>query len=144
MKNILLLSALVLVTSCGIIGTSPRVQKDPVNVGYRTVDRDNLTTSVSVLKADDNAIIYSTIYEMIEGKCAGVTVEGNTVRIRGVDSDDPFGDPLFVVDGVPVSGDVDFISPADVASITVLKDAASCAIYGSEGVNGVILIDLKK
>jgi len=118
--------------------------EDPVNVGYSTVDRKNLTTSVSVVKSEDDPTPYRNIYEMIQGKCAGVDVDGNKVTIRGVNSINSSTDPLFVVDGVPQTGGVGWVSPNDVQSITVLKDAASCAIYGSRGANGVILIDLKK
>ena len=80
---------------------------------------------------------------MIEGKCAGVEVEGQRVRIRGaVTRDGQPAEPLFVVNNVPTSN-ISGISPYDVKSITVLKDAASCAIYGIQGANGVILIELK-
>ena len=144
MKRLLLIPTLVLVAACGTIGQAPREMEDPVNVGYTTVDRKNLTTSVSVVKPDTDPTPYRDIYEMIQGKCAGVDVDGNKVTIRGVNSVNSPTDPLFVVDGVPQSGGVSWISPNDVQSITVLKDAASCAIYGSRGANGVILIDLKK
>lgn len=144
MKKSVIIAALALATACGAINSSPREKKDPVNVGYTTVERDQLSTSVSVLEAKDDPTPYRTIYEMIEGKCAGVQVEGNHVLIRGLGTPSASTDPLYVVDGVPVSGGVDYISPTDVQTITVLKDAASCAIYGSQGANGVILIDLKK
>ena len=144
MKRLLLIPALVLVAACGTTSSTPREMEDPVNVGYSTVDRKDLTTSVSVVKAEDSNSPYRDIYEMIQGKCAGVDVDGTKVTIRGVNSINSSTDPLFVVDGVPQSGGVSWISPNDVKSITVLKDAASCAIYGSQGANGVILIDLKK
>jgi len=144
MKRLLLIPAIVLVAACGTISSTPREKEDPVNVGFTTVDRKDLTTSVSVVKAEDNARSYRDIYEMLAAKCAGVEVEGTKVTIRGVNSVNSSTDPLFVVDGVAQSGGVGWISPQDVQSITVLKDAASCAIYGSRGGNGVILIDLKK
>ena len=144
MKRLLLIPAIVLVAACGTISSTPREKEDPVNVGFTTVDRKDLTTSVSVVKAQDNYTPYRDIYEMIQGKCAGVDVDGNKVTIRGVNSINSSTDPLFVVDGVPQTGGVGWVSPNDVQSITVLKDAASCAIYGSRGANGVILIDLKK
>ena len=144
MKRLFLIPALVLVAACGTLGQAPREMEDPVNVGYSTVDRKNLTTSVSVVKSEDDPTPYRNIYEMIQGKCAGVDVDGNKVTIRGVNSINSSTDPLFVVDGVPQTGGVGWVSPNDVQSITVLKDAASCAIYGSRGANGVILIDLKK
>lgn len=144
MKRLFLIPALVLVVACGIINNTPQQMEDPVNIGYSTVDRKDLTTSVSVVKAQEDFTPYRDIYEMIQGKCAGVDVDGTKVTIRGVNSINSSTDPLFVVDGVPQSGGVSWISPNDVKSITVLKDAASCAIYGSQGANGVILIDLKK
>lgn len=140
MNKLILIPALALLAACGASHSTPtKEMKDPVNLGYITVDRDNLTTSVGVIKPEENAIVYSNIYEMIEGKCAGVVVDGNKVTIRGMGP----GDPLFVVDGVPMTGGVGHISPVDVKSITVLKDAASCAMYGRRGANGVIIIDLK-
>ena len=143
MKRLLIIPALVLVTACGITSSAPREMKDPVNVGYTVVDRDDLTTSVSVVKADQNTSVYRNIYEMIQGRCPGVDVQGTKVTIRGMNSINSPTEPLFVVDGVQQSGSISYISPNDVKSITVLKDAASCAIYGSQGANGVILIDLK-
>ena len=144
MKKYLILSLALALTACGsAVQTVKTEQEDPVNVGYgRTVDRKNLTTSVSTIESDATTQYYRDIYEMIEGKCAGVEVEGHKVRIRGAGSKNNSGDPLFVVNNTPVS-DVSYISPYDVKSITVLKDAASCAIYGIQGANGVILIELK-
>ena len=144
MKKNVLISLLLILTACGsAVQTAQTEQEDPVNIGFgRTVDRKNLTTSVSTVSVDTDTLLYRDIYEMIEGKCAGVEVEGNKVRIRGAGSRSGGGDPLFVVNGVPMSN-VSSISPYDVKSITVLKDAASCAIYGVQGANGVILIDLK-
>ena len=144
MKKNVLISLLLILTACGsAVQTAQTEQEDPVNIGFgKTVDRKNLTTSVSTVSVDTDTQLYRDIYEMIEGKCAGVEVEGNKVRIRGAGSRSGGGDPLFVVNGVPMSN-VSSISPYDVKSITVLKDAASCAIYGVQGANGVILIDLK-
>ena len=115
-----------------------------MNVGFgSTIERKNLTSSVSTVEVNTDTQYYRDIYEMIEGKCAGVVVDGHKVRIRGAGSrNGKGGDPLFLVNNVPMS-DVSSVSPYDVKSITVLKDAASCAIYGIQGVNGVILIELK-
>ena len=144
MKKSLIISLMLLLTACGTaVQTTQTEQEDPVNVGFgRTVDRKNLTTSVSTVEVNTDTHYYRDIYEMIEGKCAGVEVEGHTIRIRGAGTRNGGGDPLFVVNNVPMSN-VSSISPNDVKSITVLKDAASCAIYGVQGVNGVILIELK-
>lgn len=66
------------------------------------------------------------------------------VRIRGVGSINAGMDPLYVVDGIPYDGGIRSINPQDVESITVLKDAASAALYGARGANGVILVTTKK
>lgn len=138
-----ILVMVLLLTACGTAGQTPAQKEDPVNVGFGTVDRKDLTTSVATIKVNQD-VPYRTIYEMIESKCPGVEVNGNKVTIRGMATQNTPSEPLFVVDGVPVRGDVSYISPHDVKSISILKDAASCAIYGVEGGNGVILIDLKK
>ena len=145
MKKNLLISLMLILTACGSsVQTAQTEQEDPVNVGYgRTVDRSKLTSSVSTVEVDTDNHSYRDIYDMIEGRCAGVEVDGHKVRIRGAGSrDGKGGDPLFVVNNVRMSN-VSSISPYDVKSITVLKDAASCAIYGLQGANGVILIELK-
>ena len=120
--------------------TSQSQEQDQVNIGYGTVPRDQATTSVSTIKGDDT-VPYATIYEMIQGKCAGVVVSGNSVVIRGVGTINLSSQPLFIVDGVEV-GDISHINPRDVKDISVLKDS-SASIYGSRGANGVILITLK-
>ena len=143
MKKNLLIPLILLLSACGTaVQTANTQQEDPVNVGYGTVDRKNLTTSVSTIDVDTSTQYYHDIYEMIEGKCPGVEVEGHKVRIRNASTKYNNGEPLFLVNNSPVS-DVSSISPYDVKSITVLKDAASCAIYGIQGSNGVILIELK-
>ncbi len=145
MKKNLLISLMLILTACGSsVQTAQTEQEDPVNVGYgRTVERKKLTSSVSTVDVNTGTQFYRDIYEMIEGKCAGVEVEGQRVRIRGaVTRDGKPAEPLFVVNNVPMSN-ISGISPYDVKSITVLKDAASCAIYGLQGANGVILIELK-
>jgi len=141
MKKMFILPLALLLAACGSAVQTTTQQEDPVNVGFGTVDRKNLTTSVATIETD-NPQIYRNIYEMIEGKCAGVEVNGDHIVIRGMGTTKSSSDPLFVVNGVPTNS-ISFISPNDVKSITVLKDAASCAIYGSQGGNGVILIDLK-
>ncbi len=89
--------------------------------------------------------------QALAGEAAGVRVVNTsgqpgtvaTVRIRGIGSVNGNRDPLYVVDGVPFSGSINSINPADIASATVLKDAAATAIYGSRGANGVIVITTK-
>ncbi len=67
-----------------------------------------------------------------------------TVRVRGVGSINAGSNPLYVVDGIPFDGDLSSISTTDIASMTVLKDAASTALYGARGANGIIMITTKK
>ncbi|HET6766124.1 MAG TPA: SusC/RagA family TonB-linked outer membrane protein [Chitinophagaceae bacterium] len=142
-----------------------------VVTGYGTARRKDLTGSTaSVREKDFNKGVYTAPDQLIQGKAAGVLVINNTgqpggsttVRIRGSSSIRSGNQPLFVVDGVPLSGGsarpggngadygndggnpLNFINPADIASIEILKDASATAIYGSRGANGVILITTKK
>ena len=137
--NCLVLLALL---SCGPAVQTARVvnNSEEVNVGYGTMPRDQISTSVSSVSINEN-IPYTTIYEMIQGKCAGVQVSGESVIIRGVGTINLSSQPLFVVDGVEMFS-ISHINPRDVKDIQVLKDSAA-SIYGSRGANGVILITLK-
>jgi TonB-linked SusC/RagA family outer membrane protein len=122
-----------------------------VVVGYGTVKKKDLTTAVSTVSTkdiDERPIISAAA--AIQGKAAGVSVmqpsgepgEGMVVRIRGNTSIGASNDPLYVVDGVPMS-EIDFLSPNDIESMQILKDASSAAIYGSRAANGVVLITTK-
>jgi TonB-dependent SusC/RagA subfamily outer membrane receptor len=92
---------------------------------------------------DKTTVSYRTIYDMMRGRIAGVTVQqDNTIIIRGINSIRNNSEPLFVVDGNVVNS-IDFIVPNEVLSINVLKDAEA-SIYGSRGASGVIVIKLKK
>ena len=142
-----------------------------VVTGYGTARRKDLTGSTaSVREKDFNKGVYTAPDQLIQGKAAGVLVINNTgqpggsttVRIRGSSSIRSGNQPLFVVDGVPLSGGsarpggngadygndggnpLNFINPNDIASIEILKDASATAIYGSRGANGVILISTKR
>lgn len=121
-----------------------------VIIGYGMVNKSDLTGSVSSLRGEDLTKIPSLSAEQaLQGKVSGVRVTSNsgepgsapTVRIRGVGT---FGnpDPIFVVDGV-ILDDITFLNAADIASMEVLKDASSTAMYGSRGANGVIIITTK-
>jgi len=122
-----------------------------VVVGYGSVKRKDLTTSVSTVSTKDIAErpVFSAA-SVIQGKAAGVTVvspngepgAGMVVRIRGNSSITAGNDPLYVVDGVPMT-EVNFLSPNDIESMSILKDASSAAIYGSRASNGVVLITTK-
>ncbi|MCL2028405.1 MAG: TonB-dependent receptor [Bacteroidales bacterium] len=122
-----------------------------VVVGYGTVARRDLTGSVSsVSGAQLAAIPVASAAEAMTGRMAGVQVsatEGSpdaeiTIRVRGGGSITSSNEPLYIVDGFPVSS-INDIPSADIASIDVLKDASSTAIYGARGANGVIIITTK-
>ncbi|MFD0793411.1 SusC/RagA family TonB-linked outer membrane protein [Mucilaginibacter litoreus] len=123
-----------------------------VVIGYGTVKKSDLTGSVATVKGDrlvDRPV--TNVTQALQGKVAGVDVSVNStapgagakVRIRGIGSINSNIDPLYVVDGV-IGVDPNTINPNDVASMEVLKDASSTAIYGSRGANGVIMITTKR
>ena len=127
-----------------------------VAIGYGSVRKQDLTTAVSVVSNDDMKLRpVSEASGFIQGKVAGVQVQqtsglpggGMTVRIRGASSIASSNDPLYVVDGVPVgegSSAIAYLSPNDIESMSILKDASSAAIYGSRAANGVVLITTKQ
>jgi len=94
----------------------------------------------------------SGIDQALQGRAAGVQVtqntgapgEGVSVRIRGAGSINSSNDPLYIVDGIPTTDALNIISPGDIETMTVLKDASAAAIYGSRSNNGVVLITTKK
>lgn len=121
-------------------------------VGYSTVRKSNITGAVSMVEAKDLAKLPVTdIDRALSGKVSGVRVNQATgapgdavsIRIRGVGTIGN-NDPLYVIDGIPTKGALNVISPSDIESITILKDASSSAIYGSRAANGVVLITTKK
>ncbi len=131
-----------------------------VVVGYGTVKRKELTGSIAVVNAKDfQQGTITTPEQLIAGKVAGVSItsnggspgSGSTIRIRGGASLNASNDPLIVIDGVPLSNDgingvaspLSLVNSDDIETFTVLKDAASTAIYGSRASNGVILITTK-
>ncbi|MDY3964426.1 MAG: TonB-dependent receptor [Candidatus Cryptobacteroides sp.] len=127
-----------------------------VAIGYGSVRKKDLTTAVSVVSTDDMKVRPVTEASgFIQGKVAGVTVQqtsglpgaGMTVRVRGASSITSSNDPLYVVDGVPVgTGNyaIAYLSPNDIETMQILKDASSAAIYGSRAANGVVLITTKQ
>ena len=124
---------------------------DVVVIGYGTTSRKDLTGSVSSLSGDEVlAVPVADVTQAIQGQIAGVSISTQdgrpganaAIRIRGGGSITQSNDPLFVVDGVVVS-DISDIPADNIASIDVLKDAASTAIYGARGANGIILITTK-
>jgi TonB-linked SusC/RagA family outer membrane protein len=123
---------------------------DVVIVGYGTQSRQNLTGSVSELSNDKlESKPVSSIESALQGQVSGVSVVNNgspgtapTVRIRGIGSVSYASDPLYVIDGMPV-GNLNNFDIKDIQSVSILKDAASAAIYGSRAANGVVLITTK-
>jgi TonB-dependent starch-binding outer membrane protein SusC len=123
-----------------------------VIVGYGSQRKKDLTGAVSVITAadiSDRPIV--NVGEALQGKAAGVEVTSNsgkpgaglTIRVRGSSSISAGNDPLYVVDGVPLT-DISAFSPDDIESISILKDAASASIYGTRAANGVVVITTKK
>src|SRR5690606_38525365 len=117
-----------------------------VVVGYGTMKRSDLTGSIVSVSGDDlRKMPVSTVAESLTGRLAGVRVtstEGSPdaeirIRVRGGTSISQDNNPLYIVDGFPVANIAD-ISPSDIQSIDVLKDASATAIYGSRGANGVV------
>lgn len=136
-----------------------------VVVGYGSTTRRDLTGAVSSISGDElelKAAPVQNLSSLLEGKAAGAQVTINsgvpgaaaTVRIRGSNSITASSEPLFVIDGIPAaqagnsrnptSNPLNALDPNDIESIEILKDAASTAIYGARGANGVVLITTKR
>ncbi len=122
-------------------------------IAYGTAKKSSITGATSVIRAEEIAKIQtSNVTKTLEGATAGVQITSNTgqpgedasIRIRGIGSINASSEPLIVVDGVPFEGALNSINTNDIASMTVLKDAASNSLYGSRGANGVILINTKR
>ncbi|MEZ4809475.1 MAG: SusC/RagA family TonB-linked outer membrane protein [Allomuricauda sp.] len=142
-----------------------------VIIGYGTTTVKDATGSVSAVTSEDfNGGVIASPEQLIQGKTAGVQITetsgqpgaGIDIRIRGTNSVRSNNNPLFVVDGIPLSGaataptsgntgvgtstssnPLSFINPSDIESISILKDASATAIYGSRGANGVVIITTK-
>jgi len=143
MKNItLLLAAIFIVSACGPSRYVPKNNNETVNLGYVQENKDNSTSGVSSLKVKQ-ASGYTNIYEYLKGRVPGVDVQGTSIIIRGIRSINASNEPLILVDGQQVE-DISWLSPEDVQSIDVLKDASSTAMYGSRGANGVILVTTRR
>lgn len=145
--------------------------EEVVVIGYGQVEAKDATGAIQSIKAEDfNGGVIASPEQLIQGKSAGVQITtasgepgaGVNIRIRGTSSVRNGNNPLFVVDGIPLSGGdvtpgganfgsggssarnpLNFINPNDIASIDILKDASATAIYGSRGANGVIIITTK-
>lgn len=133
--------------------TSSTNLDDVVVVAYGTANKESLTGSVAVVGAkeiEDRPV--TSVTAALEGNAPGVQVNNSTtqpgespdIRIRGFSSINGSNAPLYVVDGTVYEGSIAALNPQDIESMSVLKDAASCALYGNRGANGVILITTKK
>ncbi|HTL08806.1 MAG TPA: TonB-dependent receptor [Chitinophagaceae bacterium] len=148
---------------------------EEVFVGYTRLRKSDITGSISSVKASELNLSTPTISQALVGKVAGVQVaqvsgapySGAKIRVRGIGSINASSEPLYVIDGYPVGGNISqsaqgnggnqtngytpttagndiFINPEDIESIEILKDAASAAIYGSRASGGVVLITTKR
>lgn len=152
--------------------------KEVVVIGYGTQKKGSVTSAIASVKAKDlENLKQVSVDQMLQGKLSGVSVTNNSgqpgssasIRIRGTTSISGTNEPLYIVDGVPISGDatnkstsgrpivgtdftsqgnnavspISMINPNDIESLDVLKDASATAIYGSRGANGVIIITTK-
>lgn len=145
------------------LNSTDQTLDDVVVVGYQTIRKEAKTGSIATVDGDDLASIPETsVDRMLSGKMAGVSVSSTNgqpgatteIRIRGTSSIGATNEPLYVVDGIPVESEnvsgltnsmnpLALINASDIASVTVLKDAAAASIYGSRAANGVILITTK-
>ncbi|WP_050700076.1 TonB-dependent receptor [Dysgonomonas sp. BGC7] len=161
-KTILQFSFLGFIPQSVEVGTNSKIDvklvediqnlDEVVVVGYGVQKKSHLTGSISKLNGEGLANMPVTrVDQALQGKIAGVNIQNTTsetgvapqIRVRGMGSLSVGGEPLVVVDGYPVADGLSFVEAADIESIEVLKDAASSAIYGSRGANGVIMITTK-
>lgn len=126
-----------------------------ISTGYQQIEKDQLTGAASVVNAQEleqRTIVSGNIFESIEGKLPGVVYNGRNpnnpedeqLTIRGVSTFDGVKSPLIVLDGYPTEIDLSSINPNNIASISVLRDAAASSIYGAKAANGVIVIETKR
>lgn len=128
------------------------VLNDLVVVGYGTMKKSDISGSVATINKEQmERKVPVNIAQALQGAAAGVMVTNqdgapgskSAIRIRGIGTINGDAQPLYVVDGVQVGNNADFVNPADIESIEILKDASATAIYGSAGANGVIMITTK-
>jgi len=129
-----------------------KMLEDVIVVGYGVQKKSVVTAAIAKVSSEDlNGTSPVRMDNALKGLAAGVNVTSSSgqpgaasrIRIRGVGTVNN-SDPLYIVDGMPIEGGLDYINPSDIESIEVLKDAASGAIYGARAANGVILVTTKK
>lgn len=117
-----------------------------VAIGNGYIRKEDLTFAVSNLQQENNGFSnFTSIYDLLRGRFPGVEVintpAGPKIQVRGTNSLSLSGEPLFIVEGIPVD-DISAVEPVNIRSVNVLKDAAA-AFYGTRGTNGVIIIETK-
>ena len=136
-----------------LLKTDSQLLDEVVVVGYGTRKKSHNTGAIAQVGGTDIAAIQANrVDDALAGKLAGVLIQNQDgapgadpkIQIRAASSISGDSNPLIVVDGYPISGSLATINPNDIESLEVLKDAASAAIYGSRGANGVILVTTKK
>lgn len=144
-----------------IVGNSLKIELEPdvvaidevMVVAYGTGKKSTFTGSASVVKRESlEKIKASNVTQALQGQSSGVQVLNNSgepgsdakIMIRGIGSMNASSDPLYVVDGTAYDGYLNAINPADIESMTILKDASATALYGSRAANGVVMITTRK
>lgn len=144
-----------------IVGSSLKIELEPdvvaidevMVVAYGTGKKSTFTGSASVVKRESlEKIKASNVTQALQGQSSGVQVLNNSgepgsdakIMIRGIGSMNASSDPLYVVDGTAYDGYLNAINPADIESMTILKDASATALYGSRAANGVVMITTRK
>lgn len=134
-----------------VLSSEDELLDEVIVVGYGVQKKSVVTASIASVSADQlKSVAPTRVDNALKGLAAGVTVtqasgqpgEGSQIRIRGIGTINN-SDPLYIVDGMPIDGGIDYLNPNDIQSIEVLKDAASGAVYGARAANGVILVTTK-
>ncbi len=134
-----------------VLQENTEVLDEVVVVGYGVVKKSDLTSSISTVKGDKiTEVTTGNAMDALQGKVNGVQISSGggpgtapKVIIRGITTVNG-SSPLYVVDGIPIGSDINFLNTGDIESMEVLKDASASAIYGTRGSNGVILVTTKK
>ena len=135
-----------------VLKEDAQMLNDVVVIGYGTMKKSDISGSVATINKEQmERKVPVNVAQALQGAAAGVMVTSqdgapgtaSAIRIRGIGTINGDANPLYVVDGVQVGTNADFVNPADIESIEVLKDASATAIYGSAGANGVIMITTK-
>ena len=135
-----------------VLADDAELLEETVVIGYGVQKKSVVTAAIAKVDAEALSITAPTrVDNALKGLTSGVTVTAasgqpgasSRIRIRGVGSINS-SDPIYIVDGMPISGGIDYLNPSDIESIEVLKDAASGAVYGTRAANGVVLVTTKK